>query len=609
MQPTLGGECDHWRAYFSSWHPVSLGSVAIEPPYLGLLAVFATVFGGKAWLAVDALFLLAVPLATTTAYLASSRWIRSRAVRAWMAVAYGLLPVLTGAVAQGRLGTVAATILAPLAARSAALVFIAKRRRQDSTDPRWPAAFATGLWLAALMALVPMSYPIAVAAIACTGVALVRSLGGLARVLTAVSIPPLLLPWSLALATEPAHWFAEAGRQDPVGAGVAAQGLQLALGRPGGPGAAPAWIGAGILAAAFVALLRRDRRAAALAAWVVGLAGLVVATVQSGAVAELPQFYDGFVAWPGFAVVVVQGAALVAAAAAADGAIAALAGGGFGWRQPTAALVALAAGAAPFLGLTWWVVEGYDGPLRRGAPVALPAYLVEAQVSPTRERTLVIDTADQRPVTYQLVRDDGPRTGDEALAPPLRQSLGLDRIVAKLVSDPNARDVHALADYAVANVVLSAPADRQVASRLDSLAVLTRASAGAEQAAAWRLTASTGRVRLLPTNSVPGAGEVLPSAESTAAATIRPGSRPRRLALAENRDASWRATLNGQVLRRQDSADWGQRFAVGREGGPLRIGYDSGNRRWWLLAQLGMVVVALVLAAPGIRRASSGAQA
>ena len=385
LLPAPGGASDLWRAYLSAWHPVGLGSDAIAPPYLGLLAVFATVFGGKAWLAVDALFLLAVPLATTTAYLASSRWIRSRAVRAWMAVAYGLLPVLTGAVAQGRLGTVAATILAPLAARSAALVFIAKRRRQDSTDPRWPAAFATGLWLAALMALVPMSYPIAVAAIACTGVALVRSLGGLARVLTAVSIPPLLLlPWSLALATEPAHWFAEAGRQDPVGAGVAAQGLQLALGRPGGPGAAPAWIGAGILAAAFVALLRRDRRAAVSAAWVVGLAGLVVATVQSGAVAELPQFYDGFVAWPGFAVVVVQGAALVAAAAAADGAIAALAGGGFGWRQPTAALVALAAGAAPFLVLTWCVVEGYDGPLLRGSSVALPAYLVEAQVSPTR---------------------------------------------------------------------------------------------------------------------------------------------------------------------------------------------------------------------------------
>ena len=566
--------------------------------------------GGKAWLAVDAVMLLAVPLATTTAYLAARRWIGSDRVRAWLAVAYGLLPVLTGAVAQGRLGTVAATILAPLAARSAAGLFGRGRRGGDGLDPRWRAAFGTGLWLAAVMALVPLSYPIAVASIGCVALGLVRSLRGLAQVFTAVALPPLLLlPWTVTLVAEPAHWLAEAGLPDPVGAGVAAQGLELALGRPGGPGGAPVWIGAAVLAGALVALTRRSRRVPVSAAWAVGLMGLAAAIGVSGMVGRLPQLPDGFVAWPGFAVVVVQGAALVAAAIAADGAVAALAGGSFGWRQPVVALVALAVGVVPLLGLPWWLVDGGEGgSLHRDPPVALPAYLVAAQLSPTRERTLVIDTADETLVSYQLVRDDGMRTGDDAVAPPPRDTAKLDRLVARILSAPTAGDVDALADYAVANVVLSEPADPRVARRLDALPSLVRTSAGADQALGWRLAAPTGRARLLPGGDGRADGIVLRSGSSTVAATLPAGPRSRTVALAETADPRWRATLDGAPLARSRTPGWGERFVAGRDGGELRVGYHSGSRCDWLLGQLAAIALALFLAAPGIR-GSAGAHA
>lgn len=610
LLPAPGGAADLWQAYLSSWHPVGLGSDAVAPPYIGLLAVVATVLAGKAWLAMDAVLLLAVPLATTTAYLAARRWIGSDRVRAWLAIAYGLTPVLTGAVAQGRLGTVAAAIVAPLAARSATGLF-GSGRRGAGTDPRWRAASGTGLWLAVLTAFVPLSYPIAVASIGCVGLALVRSPRGLAQVLTAVALPlVLLMPWTMTLMAEPARWLAEAGIPDAVGAEVAAPGLELALGRPGGPGGAPAWIGAGILAAALVALTRRSRRAPVSAAWAVGLVALAAATAQSGAVGRLPQLPDGFVAWPGFAVIVVQGAALVAAAIAADGAVAALAGGSFGWRQPVVALVAVAAGVVPLLGLTWWLLDGADGSLRRDDPVALPAYLVAAQLSPTRERTLVVDSADKALVTYQLMRDDGMRTGDDALAPPPRDSAELDRLVARLLSAPTARDVDALADHAVANVVLSAPADPRVARRLDTLPELVRTSAGTDQALGWRLAAPTGRARLLPGQDSDADGVVLPSGASSVAARLPAGPPSRTVALAETPDPRWLATLDGDRLApTRASTGWGEEFVVRPGGGQLRVHYDSGSRPDWLLGQLAAIVAALIFAAPGIRGGSAGAHA
>ena len=84
-----------------------------RPPYLAVVAALGTVLGGQAWLAVDVLLLGCVPLAGLTAYLATRRLVTATAARVLLAASYALLPVATGAVAAGRLGTAVAFIAAP----------------------------------------------------------------------------------------------------------------------------------------------------------------------------------------------------------------------------------------------------------------------------------------------------------------------------------------------------------------------------------------------------------------------------------------------------------------------------------------------------------------
>ena len=90
-----------------------MGSTASAPPYLAVVAGLATLLGGQAWLAVDVLLLGCVPLAGLTAYLATRWLVTATPARVLLAASYALLPVATGAVAAGRLGTAVAFVAAP----------------------------------------------------------------------------------------------------------------------------------------------------------------------------------------------------------------------------------------------------------------------------------------------------------------------------------------------------------------------------------------------------------------------------------------------------------------------------------------------------------------
>jgi hypothetical protein len=141
-----------WQVYLESWHVFGSGSGAPAGPFLLPLAVVGTLLLGKAWLVVDLIFLLAVPLAAWGAYRFLKTVTGARMPALWGAVAYGLLPVLSGAVNQGRLGTVAAALVLPWLAHSALFL-----RPGESSDRRWRAAWRSALWLALLSAFVPAS--------------------------------------------------------------------------------------------------------------------------------------------------------------------------------------------------------------------------------------------------------------------------------------------------------------------------------------------------------------------------------------------------------------------------------------------------------------------
>lgn len=608
LLPAPDGSADWWDAYLATWHPIGLGSDTVAPPYLPVLALCSAPLLGKAWLLVDVLFLLAVPLAASTAYLCTRRWVSHPLIRVWAAVAYGLLPVLTGAVAQGRLGTVVGTIVLPLAVRSVVLLL-----SDRPTDPPWRRGALAGLWLSVLTAFVPAAFIVAVAFAVVAGLTLRRTGAPAGTVIVRLSIMlvvpgVVLLPWSWSLLTDSSLWWGEAG-MTYAGVGTQVSGPDLVVGHLADGSAAPAWVTVGIVLGGLAALVRRDRRRPILLITAGGLLGLVLGVAQFRHQASVEATGATVPGWPGFAVTLMLGACVAAAAVAADGARVRLARASFGWRQPLAVLIVAAAAFAPVVGLVWWLYAAYPGPLTREAALPLPAYIVAAQESPARPRTLVITTgeAGEGQVSYQLVRDDGPRLGDDALAPSSSSYGDLGVLVGRLVSEPIPADIAALTDYGIGYVVVQAPADVQVTDRLDAVFGLARTTVGTDQPAVWRLVYPAGRAYLGRSVDATARRSVLTGSATEIDSAVAGARSPRVAVLNERASTRWRATVDGSELAATPTGDWRPAYAVARDGGQLRIQPINGSRPWWLLVEAMAFVAVVVMASPGGSRERRGA--
>jgi GT2 family glycosyltransferase len=293
LVPAWGGASDLWAEYLTGWHAVGLGSGAGAPPYTGILAVLATLLLGKPWLAVLVVLLAGVPLAGLTAYVAARR-LRGTSVRValWAGATYALLPVATGAVATGRIGTVVVIVTLPLIG-----VFLGGMLR----EPTRHAAWAVAVLLTIAMAFAPLTWVIAVL----VGVPARYALAGGRRhpgrrLAVALGLPPLLLlPWTLGLLAHPARFLDEAGV--PADVARPAPGALVMLG-PGGPGTPAFWVTAGLAATGVAALLLRRWRTAVLTGWLLALAGFLVAIL----VLARP-------AWPGVALTFAAAGLIMAA--------------------------------------------------------------------------------------------------------------------------------------------------------------------------------------------------------------------------------------------------------------------------------------------------------
>lgn len=114
-----------------------------------------------------------------------------------------------------------------------------------------------------------------------------------------------------------------------------ASALDLLGMSPGGPKTAGGVLLIGVVLAALAALLRGERQFAIRGAWAVALVGLVFSVLANNA------------GWAGPATLVYGIALLAAAVLGAEGARGRVATQSFGWRQPVAGLIAVAALVAP----------------------------------------------------------------------------------------------------------------------------------------------------------------------------------------------------------------------------------------------------------------------
>ncbi|MDW8809537.1 glycosyltransferase [Streptomyces scabiei] len=571
-----------WSRYLDGWHPVGTGGSEAAPPYLAIVAMLGSLLFGSAGLAVTVLLVASVPLAGCTAYFASRSLVESRLLRAWAAVVYAFLPAVTGALATGRIGTAVLAVLLPLAARAGAAA--AGLTNRTGARGTWRATWAYALLLTITTAFTPVVWPLAL--LLGLGVLVVRRREITAygpRFVAQLGTPLLMLaPWSLTLL--PFGFFQEAGLEY---GGSPASATDLLGISPGGPGTVGGLTLVGVVLAALAALLRAERQPAIRTAWTAALVALVLAVLSNGST------------WAGPSTLVYGIALLAAATLGADGARHRVAEQSFGWRQPVAVLIALAAAVGPLLAAAGWVLGGADGPLERRDPVQVPAFVAEESGTRDQARTLVLDSDSTAEVGYTLVRGSGVRLGDAELTAAAGDNERLDKVVAHLVAGSGADQSDELGGFAVRYVLVRPGSPREVSRVLDATPGLSRLSQQ-DGSALWRVDRQVSRVTVETGSGAPKAVAAGPVEVHT---TLPAGGSGRLLRLADTADESWTATLDGKPLTPTTVDGWAQGFRLPEAGGRLDVTFDapvSHTGRLW--AQGALAVVLVVLALPGRRR-------
>ncbi|MFF9365037.1 glycosyltransferase [Streptomyces griseoluteus] len=584
LLPVPPGASDLWAGFGAAWHPVGAGSTTSAPPYLAVVATLASLFFGSTGLAVTVLLVCSVPLAGFTAYFASRPLVSSRLLRAWTAVAYAFLPATTGALAQGRIGTAVLAVLLPLIARAG--VAASGLANPSGGRGSWRATWAYALLLTITTAFTPVVWPAAL--VLGVGVLVLRRsdpVAHLLRFLAQLGTPLLVLaPWSLTLL--PTGFFTEAGLDFGASAASASDLLGTS---PGGPGTLSGLLFIGIVLAALAALLRSERRLGIRAAWAVALTGLLLAVLANRSV------------WAGPATLVYGIALLAAAALGADGARARVAEQSFGWRQPVAALIALACAVGPLVAAAGWMIRGADGPLERRDPAQVPAFVAEDAGTRDQARTLVLDSDSTARVRYTLVRGAGARMGDGEIAAADGSDTGLDKVVANLVAGSGADQTGQLGGFAVRYVLVHQGTPRQITRVLDATPGLNRLSQQ-NGSALWRVDREVSRATLIGAGGS-GTPQAVAAGPVEIHTTVPAGSGGRVLRLADAVSDGWTATLDGKPLTPRTVDGWAQGFELPAGGGKLDVTYDAPfTHTVWLWVQGALAVLLVVLALPGRRR-------
>ena len=501
---------------------------------------------------------------------------------------YALLPAVTTALGTGRIGTLAAAVLLPptvrLLARCAGVGTTGTALRPATNRTPW----FTAVVLSVLVAFAPVLWVVAFV-FAIVAAAIGRQVRNL---LIAVLAPLfLLLPWSFEVALNPSLLLSEPGV--PVLDGLPVTPLRAALLQPGGPAQLPWWLFAGLVLPALLALLRHDKVRITLALWGVALVSLVIAVIQTRVYVTLPAIQAPVPTWPGPATLLLGFALVCAAAVAGDGLRERIGGATFGWRQPGALVLTTLAVLTPFAAVGWWFAQPL-GPLHRGDPALLPAYVAEESRGPSQTRTLAIKRGSGGVMTYTVLSGGGLVVGDAETAPPAAAWMGMDAAVSALTSGRGGDEVRALAAQGVGYVLVTDARDGDpLIATLDSEPGMRRLSR-APTGALWSIAGTTSLTRVLSPDG---------SSEPVLNGVVPPGVAGRVLVLTQAPDPGWEAAVGDVILPvttapEESLMSWAQAFSLGPEGATVDIRFDDAQRQRWLWLELFLVVIVIVLSLP-----------
>ncbi len=598
LLPAYDSLGDLWSAV---WHPIAGAAGEVPPPWLAVTAVGSTLTLGQPEWFTTLLLCGVVPLALLAVYPVASRLVVDRRVRLWFSGTYALLPVLLGGTNQGRLAVSVLALGLPLLVIGVRGLVLRRVRSFEA----WRGGWGAGVVLVVLSAFQPAVLLLAIVLGAVGAVALRRTPRKIGRIGIALGLPLLVwAPWWPTLVRSPGRLLV--GPDAALEAAGSAPGvLGLLFGRGLGAGLPPLWLGATVFSvvwlAALLGLARRPSHRVVLSAWTTAVLSLLLALVASRLVVEVPPVGTQVRPWVGALLLVTFAALLVAGAVGADGVSGEVTGRSFTWVQPAAVLAGVVVTVVTVGGAAWWIWAGAHGPVERNRIDVLPPYVTVAMRSDAQPRVLALELSGDG-VRYSVL------TGSEAAA---RQgdadrgyAFGGSTSARSDVADAVSRLAAGSADADVAQrlrrlgvgYLVVRGADDEERARIGNAPGLGPAS-GTGAAVVWQLDPAVARANVVPADPASTDPDV---PVTRAPAAVPPGGGDRHLLIGEAADSRWRAELGGTRLVRVVDG-WQQGFVVPAAGGTV-VWRLSSAASWFLPFQGLVLLVALVFAAPGIRR-------
>ena len=620
-----------WGAAWSAWIPGGDGYAGGADPLTILMAILSAPFapmGVTPGALATFLLVASMPIAAMLAWIPSRALTSSLRVRFLVSLAWSLAPSLLMSATHGVLAATLAHAALPVFAAYCVgqpkplLVAGAGGVDEAPLRPRGINGGCAALALVALACCVPWMLPLGAAALAW------RSRRSLLAALPALV---LLVPTYVSIAARPTAWPALASTSGGVHAYTRSDSWMAMLGMPAAPSTpleavALCIIGAGVIAAAGIALLRLRTRFAALA-----FCGALVSAAAGWAASQIGVGISGaFVAsaWTAPALSLSFGALLALAARSGSGGENAAEASRPAWdgSRPFAvralgALTALVlAGAGGSVAASSFAArsDAADTPTFALAqrstvsPMSSPivsAVAAQAQRSTRAGRILVLDgDPTHGTVNASLWRGSGPSLTDGS---PATRSLALaqarsgaaegvlsDPATASLaqaaytlVVYPDDATVAALAAHDVDTILvpLGASGSQALTSGLDRASGLEKVG-DTNSGTVWRVRpngVTPSRVRVESASGVTtpvGGSQLSVSGDVDASGT---------LVLAERADSGWRASVDGTALAATEAADgWSQAFEM-PTAGHLTLTYAA----WWIIPWRIASGVCLVVAA------------
>ena len=620
-----------WRAAWSAWIPGGDGYAGGADPLTILMAILSAPFapmGITPGALATFLLVASTPISAMMAWIPSRVLASSLRVRFLVSLAWSVAPSLLMSATHGVLAATLAHAALPVFAAyclgqpKPLLVAGAGGVDEAPLRARGINGGCAALALAALACCAPWTLPLGAAALAW------RSRRSL---LVALPALVLLVPTYVSIVVRPSAWPALASTSGGVHAYTRADSWMALLGMPAAPSTrveavALGIIGAGVIAAAGIALLRLRTRFAALA-----FCGALVSAAAGWAASQIGVGISGaFVAsaWSAPALSLSFGALLAAAARSGSGNEDEVEASRHAWdgSRPFAvralgaltALVLLGAGGGVAVSAFAARGDAADTPTFTLAqrstvsPMSSPivsAVAAQAQRSTRAGRILVLDgDPTNGTVNASLWRGSGPSLTDgspatRALALAQARSGAAEGVLSDpataslaqaaytLVVYPDDATVATLAAHNIDTILvpLGASGAQALTSGLDRASGLEKVG-DTNSGTVWRVRpngVAPSRVRVESASGVTtpvGGSQLSVSGDVDASGT---------LILAERADSGWRASVDGTALAATEAADgWSQAFEMPASG-HLTLTYAT----WWIIPWRIASGVCLVVAA------------